>query len=308
MHAVRRHPRRGGERGDALLLPLGHVDHDDVESGGSRRAEARREPVGGGGAARHHQVPGGQLQLAAAGVRVRGHGEAVGLGAGDHADPLAEPRVDLQPLGHRVSRHDHRVRVARGAAQQAPLGHRDGARQLVGRLPGAQVPQGHDGLVVVVHAVVPHERGQQGRRVDHPPADTGHHAELPCGGGLAAAEREAAAGGDARDGGQRARGSDRLDRAARRRRLGERRRQAARRHREVGVGGGDELVEHDAKGDRHASNLSQPAREEARADRPTARGSRSPPRGAASPRSARGSPGSRDSRGRARSAAPAPPW
>ena len=71
--------------------------------------------------------------------------------------------------------------------------------QLAGCVPRAEIPDRHHSLVVVVHAIVPHERREQRRRVDHAPADARSHPELQRGGELPAGQRGPAHAGEPGD-------------------------------------------------------------------------------------------------------------
>jgi hypothetical protein len=146
-----------------------------------------------------------------------------------------------------------------GPLQHRPVPADGGLRQLTGGVPGAEIPDGDDGLIVVVHAIVLHEGRQERRRVDHPATDPGADTELQRGRELATGQSRPAHSREAADLDgviSRPGGRDRLDVAARGRPVDQSPRELAGSSLEVGIRGRDQLIEHHAKCRRHAAQPS----------------------------------------------------
>ena len=83
----------------------------------------------------------GQVESATTADLVGGHGEAVGRGAGDHADPLAQSRELAEAHGHGVRRDDDGIGVLHRALEHRPVPRDHGLRPFAGRLPGTAGPR-----------------------------------------------------------------------------------------------------------------------------------------------------------------------
>ena len=130
---------------------------------------------------------------------VQRHGETRRRGARDDPDPLAELGDPPELPSQRVRRNHHGVGVLDGALEHRPVPADGGLRPLAGCSPRTEIPNCHDGLIVLMHAIVLHEGREQRRRVDHAATDTGADTELQCGRELATREGGAADADEPRD-------------------------------------------------------------------------------------------------------------